>query len=102
MLTFSSARGWHIGLPKARLSKLGEKNRTELILRDMLLILNVCISTLKHFRLKSLPPMCGNHEIALIRPADDSPLSPNTLDPNGDENKPITFTEICTETPYII
>lgn len=64
----------------------------KLILRDVLLILRVCISTVEHFRLK--PPKCGNHEIVLIRPADNALVSPNTLDPNGDENKAITFTVI--------
>lgn len=62
------------------------KNGIKLILRDMLLILSVCISTVEHFRL-GLLPTCGNHEIVLIRPADNPLESPSTLDANGDENK---------------
>lgn len=64
----------------------------KLILRDMLLILSVCISS-GAFQIKILQK-CGNHEITLIRPADNPLKSPNTLDSNGDENKPVTFTVI--------
>lgn len=62
----------------------------ELILRDVLLILRVCINTVEHFRLKP-PLICGNHEIALISPADNPLVSPNIMDSNGDENKPSSF-----------
>lgn len=68
----------------------------KLILRDVLLILRVCISTVEHFRLTTPQPptppkkrkkKCGNHEIALIRPANNPLVSSDTLDPNGDEKK---------------
>lgn len=56
----------------------------KLILRDVLLILMVCMNTVEHFRLNS--PQNGNHEIILIRPGNKPLESPNILDLNSDLN----------------
>lgn len=56
----------------------------KLILRDVLLILMVCMNTVKHFRLNS--PQNGNHEIILISPANKPLESPNILDFKSDLN----------------
>lgn len=71
MLTFSSTRGWHISLPKASLSDLGEKKANEANFKGCAFNFEGLREHSGAFQIK-LPPKCGNHEIALIRPDQQS------------------------------